>query len=154
MFRSTVLFFLLYLCPLAASAQVNARLIQTSHVADSLIVEFHLGTGVDSLEVPISSFQFEVVADSTLTFEGIALDYTLAGASGWTARSNPANGRVGGFSSSADAINRSGVLVLLRFVVSDGCGEGQIELTNLSFNSSNPQPIPQKPSLALATCPQ
>lgn len=116
---------------------------------DTLWVSVRMIGPKDTLEISIESFQFTVVADMEVKFLGSQSDNSLAGKEGWMSRHNAENGRVGGFSSSLDAIETSGVLIRLQFLVLGTDTPGNVELQEFRLNSGTPDHFPAVPSLSL-----
>lgn len=145
---------LLLLLPYSGvSAQVPVSLLEGVSSGDTLRVEVTIGEVGKPLPAAVSSFQFAVsVPDSSMAFLGIETAYTASGKDGWTARANPANGRVGGFSSSLDAIEEGGVLTVLVFSLSSECVSGAIGLDIFKLNAGNPVHTPQIPAFNIERC--
>ncbi|GMQ82299.1 MAG: hypothetical protein BMS9Abin05_1746 [Rhodothermia bacterium] len=117
--------------------------------SDTLWVDVRLLSETDSLQHPINSFQFKVVTPVDVAFLGSDSRYTLSGEMGWSTGQNIENGRVGGFSSSLDAIARKGVLIRLQFLLKGTDTIGTIELSEFRLNSGIPDHLPVTPSLRL-----
>ncbi len=136
--------------------QVQVSLTPTMVAADTTHIDVELSTADGSSFDPVSSFQFAVRSDDErIRLVGIKTDWTLTGESGWTARANPENGRVGGFSSQLDAFESPGVMVTLVFVHGDLCGEAiGISLDILKLNTGSPPHHPTIPftTLQFADC--
>jgi len=117
--------------------------------SDTLWVDVRLIAETDSLQHPINSFQFKVVTPADVTFLGSDSRYTLSEKKGWSTGQNIQNGRVGGFSSSLDAIGLEGVLIRLQFLLNSTDTMGTIELSEFRLNSGIPDHLPVTPSLRL-----
>jgi len=139
----------------SASAQERITLHPIESKTDTLSVEVHVGAAGDSLSQPYSSFQFQTdVSDPSLRFAGISTRWSLSERDGWRVRSNPENGRTGGFASALDAIAVGGVLLTLRFVRTapeSGCQEAEIRLNIFKLNAGHPAHQPDVPSTTV-TC--
>ena len=105
----------------------------------------------------ITAFRFDVTLNnSNLTFNGhMTTGSMTATGSGWVVGSNDSNaatnpGRVGGYSSKADAIAVDGVLVLLSFTINgtDGGAEAQLIGTQFSKGATVPH-TPEVPTTQL-----
>lgn len=131
-------------------AQVEIKL-EPDHLAgsDILSLDVRMLSEKDSLQHPVNAFQFEVVTPPDVEFLGSDSRYTLSEKKGWSTGQNIENGRVGGFSSSPDAILLSGVLIRLQFVVKDPDTTGTIELREFRLNNGLPDHFPAIPSLRL-----
>jgi len=97
----------------------------------------------------ISAYQFEVRTSDGLRFIRADETYSLTDRPGWTSGFNANNGKVGAFSSSADAILENGVLVRLQFVLFQTDTSSELELFDFRLNSGNPDHNPAVPSLRL-----
>ncbi len=133
-----------------ASAQIEVRLEPDAKVgSDTVWVDVRLVAATDTLETAVSSFQFRVVTYFGVEFLGSESAYSLVEKEGWTSRHSLENGRVGGFSSSLDAIATAGVLIRLQFLVPGTDTQGNVELQDFRLNSGNPDHFPSVPSLSL-----
>ena len=134
----------------SASGQIEIRLEPDATVgSDTVWVDVRLVAKRDSLETAISSFQFRVVTDFGVRFMGSETGYSLVEKEGWMSRHNLENGRVGGFSSSLDAIETDGVLIRLQFLVLPTDTPRKVELLEFRLNSGKPDHFPAIPSLSL-----
>jgi|GEM_PF-6650708 len=129
----------------------NARTAQ-SQVADTVGVEMAMyRIGADSARVvltvgkearmlpePLKAFQFEWSLTSNLEYLGLVNTTGLAAEPGWTVAVNPEKGRVGGFSSSNNALDRAGDILVfdLRLLIDDQPAE--VCLLGIRLNSDNP----------------
>ena len=142
---------------LPVTAQVAITLELLSRTPDSTTVAVNIGHPEIHLDALVSSFQFRVDVDSPdLVFQGLLTDWTLSGNPGWTVRTNVANGKTGGFSSSMDAIDKGGLPTLLLFQHNDmtksDCADPQIKLSIFRLNSGRPAHSPAVPTLRLPVC--
>ncbi len=134
----------------SASGQIEVRLEPDARIgSDTVWVDVRLVAKTDSLETAISSFQFRVVTDFGMKFLGSETAYSLVEKEGWMSRYSLENGRVGGFSSSLDAIESVGVLIRLHFLVLYTDTPGNLELQEFRLNSGKPDHFPVIPSLSL-----
>lgn len=134
----------------SASGQIEVRLEpDASFGSDTVWVDVRLVAKTDSLKTAISSFQFRVVTDFGTKFLGSETAYSLVEKEGWMSRYSLENGRVGGFSSSLDAIDSPGVLIRLHFLVLRTDTPGNVELQEFRLNSGKPDHFPAIPSLCL-----
>lgn len=117
--------------------------------SDSLWIDVRMSSASDTLETPINSYQFVVSSSANATFIASDSAYSLSGRKGWTSGENAANGRVGGFSSSIDAIHRIGVLIRLQFLLKSTDTPIIIELHDFKLNTGKPDHFPIIPSLQL-----
>lgn len=133
-----------------ANGQIEVRLEPDATVgSDTVWVDVRLVAKTDSLETAISSFQFRVVTDFGARFLGSETRYSLVEKEGWMSRHSLDNGRVGGFSSSLDAIETDGVLIRLQFLVLGTDTHGNLKLKEFRLNSGKPDHFPAVPSLSL-----
>ena len=131
-------------------AQVEIRLEPDSLAgSDTLGLDVRMVSERDSLQHPINSFQFEVITPASIEFLGSDSRYTLSDKKGWSTGQNLENGRVGGFSSSLDAILLKGVLIRLQFLLKDTDTTHTIELREFRLNNGIPDHFPAIPSLRL-----
>jgi hypothetical protein len=136
-----------------AQSQVDTYMRAGIPSGDTLRVEVVIGEEGVALPAPVTSFQFSVVGqDSTFLFLGIENLWTLTASEGWTTRANPANGRVGGFSSSLDAFTEGGVLTVLLFRRTGLCKPFSLQLDIFRLNAGNPLHSPEVPGVTLDTC--
>ena len=139
----------------SASGQERITLHPIKSKTDTLLVEVHVGAEGDSLSRPYSSFQFQTdVSNPSLRFVGISTRWSLSDREGWRVRSNPENGRTGGFASALEAIAVGGALLTLRFVKTapqSGCQEVEIRLNIFKLNAGHPAHQPDVPSTTV-TC--
>ncbi|MDA1028643.1 MAG: hypothetical protein O3B41_06270 [Bacteroidetes bacterium] len=116
---------------------------------DSLQVTVQLTTSSDSLEVPIWAFQYDIEISEGLQFSGVTSVATMSEVDGWTTGSNIEKRRVAGFSSSQQAIHKSGPMITMLFVRSLPSEELQLCLSDLRLNSGDPSPNPSRPCISL-----
>jgi len=136
-----------------SSAQVPVELKMGVTEGDTIRVEISVGTAGYELPSPISSFQFQVVTlDTTVTFLDLSTAYSLTERDGWTVRANPANGKVGGFSSSTDAIKEGGTLLTLLFIKQNPCDPFELGLDIFKLNSGTPAHEPEIPAFSVSAC--
>ncbi len=117
--------------------------------SDTLDLDVRLLSEMNRLKHPVNAFQFVVIAPPYVNFIGSDSRYTLSDKNGWSTAHNIENGRVGGFSSSTDAIVRNGVLIRLQFLLKDTDTRGTIELREFRLNNGFPDHLPVIPSLRL-----
>ena len=136
---------------LSARAQIKVQLMQDILTrSDTTWVDVVIEIPEDTSDVrPISAYQFEVHTSAGLQFLRSDESYSLTDRNGWVSAFNRQNGKVGAFSSSADAILENGVLVRLQFVISETDTSRQLELYDFRLNSGIPDHIPSVPSLHL-----
>ncbi len=136
-----------------AAAQVGVELRPGIVTGDTVRVEVLIGTDNQTLPSPVTAFQFQVVTDdSTVTFLDVSSAFTLVDREGWTVRANPANGKVGGFSSSLDAVKDGGILLTLLFQKVRACDPFDLALDIFKLNSGNPDHDPNKPFITVVAC--
>lgn len=144
---------LAYLLVPQVYAQVTVELKEGVSHGDTLRVEVIIGEHGVALSTPISSFQFEVAQkDSAYSFIGLVSDWTLTDKNGWTTRANLENGRVGGFSSSLDAVQEGGVLTVLLFKRPENCSSSSFQLDIFRLNARNPPHSPASPEFIFPPC--
>jgi len=98
---------------------------------------------------PISAYQFEVRTSDGLQFLKSDKTFTLTDRPGWTSGFSAENGRVGAFSSSAEAFLEQGVLVRLQFLINGTDTAFNVELHSFRLNSGDPGHHPAVPRLRL-----
>ncbi len=130
-----------------AQESVSVELTTVYLSADSLDVLVGIGGELGDLSRPVWAFQFEIRSDSTLKFLGSDQKFMNTDRSGWTVASNVQNGRVGGFSSSMDAVTMAGAIVALRFKRTSIRSESRLCLYNLVLNTGDPFPVPELPCI-------
>ena len=120
---------------------------------DTLRIDVVLGDPGKTLSEKVSSFQFVVQQNNENTsFVGIDKRNTITNKAGWSVRSNSTNGRVGGFSSSLDALDSGGTLSTLLFVGLVPCGMTVVSLGLLKLNTGRPQHMPMTPTHTIEFC--
>ena len=110
---------------------------------DSVRAVLKVGDEGEILGAPVKAFQFEWSLTSNLEYLGLANMSGLASEAGWTVAVNPEKGRVGGFSSSVNAMTMAGDVVVLdlRLLLDDQPAE--LCLLGVRFNSDNPVAEPE-----------
>ena len=141
-FLCTTLIGLVCIAPLSAQSTLVVSLSVIQVGGDTLEVALIIGSTGDSLSVPLRAFQFNVRADSALSMLNVDSRYTLSGKDGWTVGSNSERMRVGGFSSSINAIKKGGTLVTFRMIWTGEEVIPDICLVGLRLNSGDPVPDP------------
>ena len=140
-----------FVLSLTSSAQIRVELRQDVLTAtDTVWVDVVLDVPEDPGSIKaISSYQFKVQTSNGLLFLASDESYSLTDKKGWTSGFSSLNGKVGAFSSSADAILEDGVLIRLQFVLSKTDTPGELELYDFRLNSGDPDHTPAVPSLRL-----
>lgn len=105
---------------------------------DLLRAELSVISDADTLDVPVKAFQFEWSITSNMEYVGLQNDRGLAAVSGWTVAVNPDKGRVGGFSSSADALAVPGTLLVMDLQWLKDDAPAELCLVGIRLNSDNP----------------
>ncbi len=125
-----------------ASAQVTVAISDvTTSVGQEVTVPILL-TGVEGSSV--TAFQLTVTSsDPNVVFTGHDATGTLT--SSFTVNSNPGNGRVGGFTSSANAFTASGTLIFIK-LRADAAVSSTITLVDFRLNAGVPTHTPATPS--------
>lgn len=122
------------------SQQVQDISFHTLRISkDSLEVTLQLDEVADSSSISIWAFQFDLKLNNNVDFIGISTTGTLSDKPGWTTAANLDRKRVGGFSSSKDAIISAGPLIKMLFAVKKEIPN--ICLSDIKLNSGNPKTI-------------
>ena len=139
----------------AAQAQITVAVADlTGSVGETVEIPVTIG---DVPQDGFNSFQFDVTpSNGNVVFLGHVAAGTLSASNGWsvlsnsgTAQNNP--GRVGGFSSSNDAVKVSGVLIYLRFEIQSVGSNTLVTLENMRFaKGATVSHTPLIPSTVLA----
>ena len=134
-------------------AQVMIMMAPQEVRDDTLRIDVVLGDPGKMLSEKVSSFQFVVQQNNENTaFVGIDKRNTITDKAGWSVRSNPKNSRVGGFSSSLDALDSGGTLTTLLFARLVSCGVTVVSLGLLKLNTGRPQHMPMTPTHTIDFC--
>jgi len=112
-----------------------------------LDVSLNVGSIGDSLGAGIWAFQFDVRAEAAVELIGVVTLATLSQKTGWTVSFNQERMRVAGFSSSRDAIEVGGTLVVFRVLQSDSTEGGRLCIQPLRLNSGDPAALPAVPCI-------
>ena len=132
---------LMQFCIGTASAQTSVSVTLESMEArdDSITVLVHMGTGSDSLSVPVSAFEILLDIPEGLSLVSSSVDHTLTDKTGWTTAINAQRGWVGGFSSSLDALEQEGVLITLLLLKRRNVTAGEVCIRSVRLNSGSPE---------------
>jgi len=148
---------LVILFALAGMSTVHTAQAQTAMAVDSVAVDmamYRIGTdsarvvltiGLDAAKLPqpLRAFQFEWSSTSNLEYLGLVNTKGLAAEPGWTVAVNSEKGRVGGFSSSNNALDSAGEIIVLdlRILLDDQPAE--MCFLGIRLNSDNPVAEPE-----------
>lgn len=110
---------------------------------DTLRVVMSIGTEKERLPSALKAFQFEWSLSTNLVYTGVNPVHGLASVPGWTVAANPDKGRVGGFSSSVNAMPDGGVFLVLDFLINADDIPAEFCVRDVRFNSGDPVAEPE-----------